>query len=119
MKNFLRVVTMSMGEFPNSESSPIECISVTLDSFSESCPFLLCDTCPVNVLGKDLLFKLGGQIKFFSGERTLEFPDSSDTEVLLYVLWAQTDCPEETMKFHKSIDAIDLSEIPDPQRVSS
>ena len=66
------------------------------------------------VLGgeKDLLSKLQGQIKFSSGEITLDFPDSSDTEALC-VLQAQIDCPEENTKFHKNIDVIDLSEIPD------
>lgn len=49
----------------------LEPISVTIGPFSESHTYLF-DTALVNVLDRDLLSKLGGQIKFSSVERTLD-----------------------------------------------
>lgn len=59
-------------------------VQMTLGPFTEKafcgCLFFwLCDTAPLNLLGRDLLSKLKGLILFASnGDLTLEFPDQPE-----------------------------------------
>ena len=61
-------------------SQPVE---MTPESFTEKHSFLLFDTTPVNLLGRDLISRLKGLIRFASnGDLTLEFPDQPEPDLL-------------------------------------